>query len=185
MTSMRTDRRVSERTAGWAGIVGPLLFLSAIAGLSLVNGHVDVSGHQLERFGLLMYVGFLGFGLLTVVFALGIRTALPPGRWASTARGLLLAFAVGPLLGTFTMGSESGPPKSWHAAAHFAGFLLVVLVPLVAVPVFARAVWGDPRWHGLGWGSLFVAVVNPVLVFSPVSLSRAMRSGRVPGRSPT
>ena len=161
------DTRNLGKLTGAAGALAPIWFLVTLAILAVLHGHFDVSGHQLERFGLLMYLGFFAYGLLTLIFAIGLRAVLPPSRRARAARVLLMVFACGPLLGTFTMGTEHGPPQSWHAALHFAGFLLVTLVPIVALPVFAWAVWRDPRWAGYGWLTLVTAAVITVLVFSP------------------
>jgi hypothetical protein len=150
-----------------AGVVGPIWFLVTLALLAGLHGAVDVSGHQLGRFGVLMYLGFLVYGALTMVFAIGVRAALRAGRAASTSRALLMLFACGPLLAVFTMDTASGPPSTWHGALHFAGFLLVVLVPMIALPTFATAVWSDPRWRGFGWFSIGMAALLATVVFLP------------------
>jgi hypothetical protein len=147
--------------------VAPLWFWATLVVLALLHGTIDVSGHQLLRYGLLMYIGFFAYGSLTLVFVWGLRRRLPRRRWSSAALVALTLFGCGPLLGTFTMGPEQGPPQSWHAWLHFTGFLIVSLIPIIALPLFAAAVRGDRRWRPLGLFSLVWAIVIAVVVFLP------------------
>ena len=73
----------------------------------------------------------------------------------------------GPLLATFTMGSEQEAPQSWNAWMHFTGFLLLSLVPIIAFPLFGSAVWGDSRWRWLGPFSVAWGLLVAVVVFLP------------------
>jgi hypothetical protein len=114
-----------------------------------------------------MYLGFFLYGALTLVFVLSLSCQLRPTRRARSAVLFLALYACGPLLATFTMGTEHGPPQSVHAGLHFAGFLLLALAPLVGLPLFASAVWGDERWRGLGPFSAVVAVGVAAVVFAP------------------
>jgi hypothetical protein len=40
-------------------------------------------------------------------------------------------------------------------------------MPIIALPLFASAVWSDPRWRGVAPFSLVVAVVVTAVVFLP------------------
>jgi Protein of unknown function (DUF998) len=166
MAGTATDMR-RIRWAAAAGTVAPLWFWATLVVLALLHGTIDVSGHQLLRYGLLMYIGFFAYGSLTLVFVWGLRRRLPRRRWSSAALVALTLFGCGPLLGTFTMGPEQGPPQSWHAWLHFSGFLIVSLIPIIALPLFAAAVRGDRRWRPLGLFSLVWAIVIAVVVFLP------------------
>jgi hypothetical protein len=157
------------RWAAAAGTVAPLWFWSTLVVLAVLHGTIDVSGHQLLRYGLLMYIGFFAYGSLTLVFVWGLRQRLLRRRWSSAALVALTLFGCGPLLGTFTMGPEQGPPQSWHAWLHFTGFLIVSLIPIIALPLFAGAVRGDRRWRPLGLVSLVWAMVVAVVVFLPAA----------------
>ncbi len=116
-----------------------------------------------------MYVGFFAYGSLTLVFVRGLRRRVPRSRVSRAALVALTLFGCGPLLGTFTMGVEQGPPQSWHAALHFAGLLIVSLLPIVAMPLFGRAVWRDSRWGRLGPMSVAWGAVVALVVFLPSS----------------
>ena len=150
-----------------AGTVAPIWFWATLALLAVLHGVIDVSGHQLLRYGFLMYLGFFAYGALTLIFVWGLRQRLRPGRRSTAALIFLALFGCGPLLAVFTMGVEQGPPQSWHAALHFSGLLLVTLMPIIALPLFASAVWSDPRWRGVGPFSLVVAGVVTAVVFLP------------------
>ncbi len=162
------DERLVRRSAA-AGTIAPIWFWATLIVLAVLHGTIDVSGHQLLRFGWLMYVGFFAYGSLTLCYVWGLRRRIPRRRRSSAAIVALTLWGCGPLLGTFTMGPEQGPPQSWHAWLHLTGFLLVSLAPIVALPLFGSAVWGDARWRPLGPVSVIWAVVVAVVVFLPSS----------------
>jgi peptidoglycan/LPS O-acetylase OafA/YrhL len=157
------------RWSAAAGTIAPIWFWVTLTTLALLHGTIDVSGHQLLRYGLLMYVGFFAYGSLTLAFVWGLRRRMPSRRRSSAAIVALTLFGCGPLLGTFTEGVEQGPPQSWHAWLHFTGFLIVSLIPIVALPLFGSAVWSDARWRRLGPLSVASALVVTVVVFLPSS----------------
>lgn len=159
-----------ERCIKWsatAGTLAPIWFWLTLTVLDLVYGTVDVSGHQLRSLGVLMYVGFLAYGALTLVMVRGLRRRMPPRKTSPPAMAALVLLGCGPLLATFTMGSEQGPPQSWHGWLHFAGFLLLSLMPILAMPLFGSAVWHDGNWRPLGPFSLAWGIVVAVVVFLP------------------
>jgi len=167
-SNVAADAEGIRRSAA-AGTIAPIWFWVTLTALALLHGTIDVSGHQLLRYGLLMYVGFFAFGSLTLAFVRGLRRRMPRGRRSIAAIAALTVFGCGPLLGTFTEGVEQGPPQSWHAWLHFTGFLIVSLVPIVALPLFASAVWRDGRWRPLGPVSVASALLVTVVVFLPSS----------------
>jgi hypothetical protein len=158
------------RWSATAGTIAPIWFWVTLTALDLLHGRIDVSGHQLLRYGFLMYVGFFVYGFLTLAFVWGLRRRLPSRRRSGAAIVALILFGCGPLLATFTMGAgEQGPPQSWHAWLHFIGFLLVSLTPIVALPLFGCAVWNEARWRPLGQLSVVWGAVVAVVVFLPSS----------------
>jgi hypothetical protein len=163
--TLADTRRI--RWAAAAGTVAPLWFWTTLVTLAVLHGTIDVSGHQLLRFGFLMYLGFFAYGSLTLLFVWGLRLRLPRRRRSIAALVALTLVACGPLLATFTTGPEQGPPGSWHAALHFSGFLILSLVPMIALPLFAAAVWGDRPWRPLAPLSLVWTAAVVVVVFLP------------------
>jgi peptidoglycan/LPS O-acetylase OafA/YrhL len=168
MDSSSTEVRQIRWSAA-AGTAAPIWFWVTLIALALLHGSIDVSGHQVLRFGFLMYVGFFAYGTLTLAFVWGLRHRLPARRLSTAATAAFTIFACGPLLGTFTEGLEQGPPESWHAWLHFAGLVIVTLVPIFALPLFGAAVWDDRRWRWLGPLSAGWALVVIVVVFLPAS----------------
>jgi hypothetical protein len=167
-TAPADARRI--RWSAIAGTIAPIWFWVTLTTLALLHGTIEVSGHQLLRYGFLMYVGFFAYGALTLAFIWGLRRRLPSRRRSTAAIVALTLFACGPLLATFTVDVvEQGPPPSWHGWLHFAGFLIVSLIPIVALPIFGSAVWSDARWQGLGPLSVGWGVVLAVVVFLPSS----------------
>jgi hypothetical protein len=170
---MHSNGPADARRIRWsaiAGTIAPIWFWVTLTTLALLHGTIEVSGHQLLRYGFLMYLGFFTYGVLTLAFISGLRRRLPSRRRSTAAIVALTLFACGPLLATFTVDVvEQGPPQSWHGWLHFAGFLLVSLIPIFALPLFGSAVWSDPRWQGLGPLSVAWGVVLAVVVFLPSS----------------
>ncbi len=162
-----TDRRI--RLSAAAGTLAPIWFWVSLAALAVLHGTIDVSGHQLLRFGIVMYVAFFAYGSLTLFFIWGLQRRLPARRSSAAAVVFLVLYGCGPLLATFTMGSEQGATQSWHATLHFVGFLLISLMPILALPLFGGAVWGDAKWRPLGPVSVAWGVVVAVVVFLPSS----------------
>lgn len=167
---MAGSASVDQRRIGWsatAGTVAPIWFWLTLTLLDLIHGTIDVSGHQLRTFGALMYVGFLAYGALSLVFVWGLRRRMPAGRLSSASLATLALLGCGPLLATFTMGSEQGPPQSWHGWLHFIGFLLLSLMPILALPLFGGAVWRDASWRPLGPLSVGWGIVIALVAFLP------------------
>jgi len=133
---MTAQAWTSIRRHAAEGMTGPILFLAVLALLAVLHDRVEVSDHQVLRYGVLMYLGFFFYGALTVYFATGLRAVLRPGRAGIAAAWLVALFGCGPLLAVFTMDPGDGPPKTWYGILHFGGFLLVTLVPIFAMPVF-------------------------------------------------
>ena len=96
------------RRAATAGTVAPIWFWATLALLAVLHGVIDVSGHQLLRYGFLMYLGFFAYGALTLIFLWGLRQRLWPGRRSTAALIFLALFGCGPLLAIFTMASSKG-----------------------------------------------------------------------------
>jgi len=111
------------------------------------------------------------FGILLVVFASGLRTAVREGKLAWVSTGLLWLFALGPLLATFTLDPGSGPPTTWHGALHVIGFLLITLALIPTFFVFGWLFRRDPRWRGFEWYSVATGIVVVAVVFAPPTSS--------------
>jgi hypothetical protein len=166
-----SSRPLRARLGAAAGMIGPVMFLGILAILDLLDNRVDVSGHELGRYGVVSHLNFLFFGLLLLGFAAVLR-GFVRGRklaWAGTILLWILSF--GPLLATFTLDTGSGPPSTWHGSLHVVGFLLLALAPIPACFVFALLFRRDPRWGWYSWYSLATGIVVTAVVFAPSTSS--------------
>src|SRR5262249_27887614 len=134
----------------------------------LSNGHL----------GWIQITNFVLTGLMTVAFAVGLRRALPPGRGATWASRLIVAYGVSLVCaGVFradpARGFPAGTPEdatsiSWHGMLRFmlggAGFLCMVAACLVIGRRFAtegRRGWAAfSRVTGVAFLAAFVGIAS-------------------------
>jgi hypothetical membrane protein len=150
----RTGSRVGLRVAGWAGIAGPVLFTITFLTLEAVRRDFEplrlpVSALEAGAHGWVQQISFVVFGVLTVVFAVGIH-----GGLQATRRGI-----AGPILfgvsgvaavaaGLFPLRLDSDGQvynPGGHSAAGFTFFLTSAL----ALVILSRRVAADPAWSRL------------------------------------
>jgi hypothetical protein len=134
-------------------VAGPVFVVVAILEILTRPGY-DLGRHpisllSLGDFGWIQIANFVGSGLLTIGFAIGVRRVLhggPGGTWGPVligvyGTGLIVAgvFVPDPAWG-FPPGSPAGVPSqlSWHSTLHGVGFVLAFSVISLACLVFAR-----------------------------------------------
>jgi hypothetical protein len=154
------------------GIVAGPLFIAASLTQAFTRKGFDLARHPISllSLGSLGWVQILNFGvcgILYVVGAVGLRSALRPGRGSTwgpllvgiTGFGLIIAgvFATDPGAG-FPPGATAGAPTmSWHGVLHEVGFMLSFVGAIAACVVFARR-YATPRRRG--W--MVAALATPV-----------------------
>jgi hypothetical protein len=135
-------------------------------GWRLVGGK-DVpwpSSRAVGPHGWVQAAAFLLAGILVLLFALGLRRALPAGRWSTTAFVLVLLAGAALTASAFPVDSSmisTGSPSTWHGIVHGVAFL-VLLPCLLLAPL---AAWAGVR-RAEGWtarGRLSLAA-TPVMV---------------------
>jgi hypothetical protein len=148
-------------------VAGPLFIAASLTQASTRRGF-DLARHpisllSLGSLGWIQIANFVVCGILYVIGAVGLRTALRSGRgitWGplligTTGVGLIIAgvFTADPGAG-FPPGAPAGAPAmSWHGALHEVGFLLCFAGAIAACGVFAR------RYAALGRRSWMVAAL--------------------------
>jgi hypothetical protein len=161
-----------KRTLLACGIVAGPLFIAASLTQALTRRGFDLARHpisllSLGSLGWIQIVNFVVCGILYVIGAAGLRTALRSARGSTwgpvlvgiTGVGLIIAgvFAADPGAG-FPPGAPAGAPTlSWHGALHEVGFFLSFVGAIAACGVFAR------RYAALGRGDWAVGGVATIV----------------------
>jgi hypothetical protein len=139
-----SPRLLKGRLGAAAGMIGPVMFLGILAILDILDHRVDVSGHELGRYGIVQHLNFLLFGLLLFAFAAALRSHVRRGKLAWAGTILLGVLSFGLALGTFTLDPGSGPPSTWHGTPAFRGFPSHIADADSRVPRFRSAVQARP-----------------------------------------
>jgi hypothetical protein len=129
------------RTAGVAGLLMLPLFAATVVvltwlewdflhglGWTVVHAHDVNYPSSLARgdLGRVQSLNFAVLGLLTVLFARGLRTQFVRRRSGVAASGAFGAAALGGLLSVFPT-DLPGEPATWHGLLHGVGFVLLML----------------------------------------------------------
>jgi hypothetical protein len=159
--------------AMWAGIIGPVLFVS----IFIIEGRLRVGYNSLAMYisalslgprGWVQILNFVVFGFLLLAFARGIA-ARPPGVGAPSRAGpvLLTIIAFGYLVsGPFVMDpvGTSRDRASIHGMVHgILGGIVFLLMP-VSCFVFVRRYRRDPKRRSLQWCTVAAGTTSAVAV---------------------
>ena len=102
---------------------------------------------------LLMNAAFLLFGVLTVVFALGLHQGIQagPGDWLGIA--LIIGYGLSYVALAFAPCDPGcrGVPGSFHHRAHFLLSDVIVFVSMAGPLVLYNRLKRDPRWTDVAW----------------------------------
>jgi Protein of unknown function (DUF998) len=168
-----TLTRLDLRQAGAvAGLIAGPIFLTAVAvntwasldflrglGWQLIGGK-DIpwpSSLAVGPYGWVQIAAFLVAGVLTLVFGVGLRRALPAGRWSTVAATLVIVAGAAITASASPVDStmiHAGNPSTWHGWIHGVAFLVVLPSILLAPVTTAVAVRHDAQWRGLAGLSL-------------------------------
>jgi len=167
LSDYRLERRQVLATLAIAGIAGPIAFVVVLAAQSLV--HPDYSQVKLPISALAAWPGgwvqdanFMLFGLLTILFAIGLHLGVRRNRAAVIGPGLLMLSGVGLIIaGFFPWRSVDG--DFVVPAGHLLGALLSFVGTGSALIALSRRIAADPRWrdvtpYALGSGIAIVAL---------------------------
>jgi Protein of unknown function (DUF998) len=170
---------ITARRAALAGIVGPLLFGGIVVLLDVLQydflvatgnsplSDNPISVNALGPYGWLQTINFFIFGLLVLLFTVGLHRDISHGRGSKIGPALLGIFGVAMLLSSGTIeDAHYSEPTTLHAWLHVIGFLLFLAS---LTPSFFFMWWRlrkDPRWAGYDWYTLATGVLVVLLLFS-------------------
>lgn len=154
--------RVSTSTLAWAGLAGPVLFtVGFLVQERLRSGEYSpvaetVSALEAGPHGWVQQINFVVFGVLTVLFAVGLHRGMPASRagWAGPA--LLVASGVGLVLAAVRPLREDAAGVTYDPGGHVVAGVLFFLGTAAALVALSRRAAHDPRWRPLA-GYLLVS----------------------------
>jgi hypothetical membrane protein len=141
------------RTAARAGIIGPLLFGTAVVVQGAVvpeYSHVRLPISALAAWptGWIQDLSFYLFGALTVVFAIGLHRAVRPTRHGGIGFALLVMSGIGLIMsGAFSWKMVDGLPR--ETAPHILAAVIVFAGTGLALMTFSRRLLADSYWRDL------------------------------------
>lgn len=167
------SRSAGLRVAGWAGIAGPVLFTVVFLAQDLLRAGFDpvaapVSALAAGPLGWVQQLNFVAFGVLTVLFAIGLHAAVRPTPGGAAGPALLFVTGIGLLLAAAFPLREDQAGVVYDPGGHVVGGMLFFPGTALALVLLSRRLARDPRWRDLARptltaGALSVAVVVVVL----------------------
>ena len=165
MNQLSTNQR---RIAAWAGIIGPVLFVTIFTIEGLIRPGYStlkmyVSALSLGPRGWIQIANFLVFGMLLFAFTRGVAAEFQNGK--ASRGGLVLLTIIAAcyfISGPFVM-DPTGTPMNLttvHGTIHgIAGAIVFVLMPVICF-VYLRRFRIDPKWRSMWWWTLLLGTVS-------------------------
>jgi hypothetical membrane protein len=152
--------------AGWAGIVGPVLFTVTFMAQELVRREEynplaeTVSALEAGPNGWVQQVNFVVFGVLTGLFALGLHRGIRRrGRAQVAGPALLLVSAVGLLLAAVFPLRENAQGATYDPGGHVVAGTTFFLASALALVVLSRRLQRDEAWSDVAAYTLACGVL--------------------------
>ncbi len=181
VTGERTSLLI--RAAAILGIAGPVLFLSVLAALTVVQYNFMLgigwrplgdpagawpSGLALGPYGWVQILNFVVSGLLLATFAAGLHFGVTDGRGSRVGPGLLFVAGMAMAL----MGFETDPirrttPRTLHGWIHDLAFVHFALALLSALFFLWQRLRKDPRWRNHSRYTLATSILAALLLVLP------------------
>jgi hypothetical membrane protein len=162
---------VMQRQAGdlrmmaWAGVVGPVLFtVGYLAQEAMRVGEYSpvaepISALEAGPNGWIQQANFVVFGLLTIVFAVGLHRGARPTRLGYVGPALMFLSGIGLLLAAAFPLREDAAGVTYDPGGHIVAGLTFFLGSALALIVLSRRLAHDPRWRSLATYTLASGVV--------------------------
>ncbi|WP_328991479.1 DUF998 domain-containing protein [Kribbella sp. NBC_01245] len=157
------DRSLS--LSAWAGIIGPVLFTATfLAQEAFRRSEYDplaepVSALTAGPNGWIQQVNFVVFGVLTIVFVLGLHRGLRPTRAGVAGPTLLFLSGIGLLLAAIFPLREDAAGATYDPGGHIVAGFMFFMTSAAGLIVVSRRVARDPKWRSLAMYSLVTGIV--------------------------
>jgi hypothetical membrane protein len=153
------------RPAGWAGVVGPVLFTATfLAQEAFRRDEYDpvsepVSALEAGPNGWIQQANFVVFGLLTILFAVGLHRGLQATRRGIAGPALLFVSGIGLLLAAAFPLREDAVGLTYDPGGHVVAGFMFFPTSAVALVVLSRRIARDQRWRDLSTYALTAGAV--------------------------
>jgi len=163
--------------AGWAGILGPLLFTASFLVQEAFRREEyspvaeQVSALEAGPNGWIQQVTFVVLGALTLVHAVGLHRGIAPTRFGFVGPALFGLTGIGAVIAGLLPLREDAAGVTYDPGGHIVGGMLFFVGAPLAFLALSRRLRSDARWRALapyavaaGAALLVSAVVMNVLV---------------------
>jgi hypothetical membrane protein len=162
--------------AGWAGILGPVLFTVAFLAQDAVRaGGYDPIAEPVSALAAgpswwVQQLNFVVFGVLTLVFAAGLQVGIRRTRLGWLGPALLFVSGIGLLLAAAFPLAQDASGATYDPGGHFVAGLLFFPTSAAGLIALSRRLRRDPRWRGLATYTLAAGVTAIAGVVTMVAL---------------
>jgi hypothetical membrane protein len=163
------------RISGWAGVVGPVLFTVVFLAQDVLRARYDpvsepISALAAGRHGWVQQLSFVVFGVLTLLFAVGLHAGIRPTRFGVAGPALLFVSGVGLLHAAAFPLREDAAGVVYDPGGHFVAGVLFFPVTAVALVVLSARLARDPRWRDLAGYVRAAGILSVVVVVMTIAL---------------
>jgi hypothetical membrane protein len=145
----------TQRALAWAGIAGPAVFTVSFLAQELYQGERysrvsdPVSALAALPHGWVQSVSFAVFGVLTVLFAVGLHRAVRPARRGIAGPGLFVVSACGLALAAIFPLAQRPDGSIYDTGGHAVAGVTFFSTSALALLALAPRLAADERWRGL------------------------------------
>jgi len=149
----------------WAGIIGPVLFTAVFLAQERFRAKEydpiaeTVSALEVGPNGWIQQINFAVFGLLTILFAVGLHRGLRPTRAGILGPVLMTFSGVGLLLVTVLPLREDAAGVTYDPGGHIAGGVMFFMTSALSLIVLSRRIANDQRWSSLARYTLVAGII--------------------------
>jgi hypothetical membrane protein len=152
-----------------AGIAGPIVFALVALMHSLLREDHSLVEHSVSALaagpsGWIQNVNFLLFGLLMIVYAIGLHLGVNPSRWGLVGFALLVLSGIGLVWGWLFPATDATGSFDEGRLLHIPGFIMTFLGGGIGLIVMSRGMARDPRWRNLATYALLSGIAMLVLI---------------------
>jgi hypothetical membrane protein len=144
-----------RRTAGWAGVAGPVVFTTGfLVQEAFRRDEYDpvtepVSALEAGPAGWVQQLNFVVFGLLTMVFAVGLHRGLRRGATGLAGPAMLFVSGVALVLAAVFPLREDAAGVTYDPGGHIIGGVMFFSTSAIGLILLSRRAAIDPHWRGV------------------------------------